>query len=80
MLSFVIFLVAKIYYKFPGGTSAKELPANAGGVRDARFSPWVGKIPWSRKWQPIPAFPPGESRGQRSLVDYSTKDHRVGQD
>ena len=21
-----------------------------------RFSPWVGKIPWSRKWQPAPVF------------------------
>ena len=20
------------------------------------FNPWVGKIPWSRKWQPTPVF------------------------
>ena len=26
---------------------------------------------WRRKWQPIPVFLPGESRGQRSLVSYS---------
>ena len=32
------------------------------------FKPWVGKIPWWRKWQPTPVFLPGESRGQRSLV------------
>ena len=32
------------------------------------FSPWVGKIPWSREWQPTPVFLPGQSRGQRSLV------------
>ena len=25
------------------------------------FSPWVGKIPWRRKWQPTPVFLPGES-------------------
>ena len=25
-----------------------------------RFSPWGGKIPWRRKWQPTPAFLPGE--------------------
>ena len=31
-----------------------------------RFNPWVGKIPWRRKWQPPPGFLPGESRGQRS--------------
>ena len=27
-----------------------------------------GTIPWVRAWQPTPAFLPGESRGQRSLV------------
>ena len=32
---------------------------------------WVRKIPWRRKWQPTPAFLPGESHGQRSLVGYS---------
>ena len=36
-----------------------------------RFNPWVGKIPWSRKWQPTPVFLPGEFHGQRSLVGYS---------
>ena len=24
---------------------------------------------WRRKWQPTPVFLPGESQGQRSLVD-----------
>ena len=33
-----------------------------------RFEPWVGKIPWRRKWQPTPVFLPGKSHGQRSLV------------
>ena len=46
---------------------AKKLPANVGD----EFDPWVGKILWSRKWQPTPAFLPGESHGQRSLVSYS---------
>ena len=32
-------------------------------------SPWVGKIPWRRKWQPTPIFLPEKSNGQRSLVD-----------
>ena len=35
------------------------------------FDPWVRKIPWRRKWQPTPAFLPGKSHGQRSLVGYS---------
>ena len=34
------------------------------------FDPWVGKIPWRRKWQPTPVFMPGESHGQRSQVGY----------
>ena len=35
------------------------------------FDSWVGKIPWRRKWQPIPVYFPGESYGQRSLAGYS---------
>ena len=33
----------------------KNPPANAGDIR-AECSIWVRKIPWSRKWQPIPGF------------------------
>ena len=36
-----------------------------------RFNPWVGKIPWRRKWQPTPVFLPGTFHGLRSLVGYS---------
>ena len=31
------------------------------------FNPWVGKIPWRRKWQPTPVFLPGKFHGQRGL-------------
>ena len=41
-----------------------------------RFDSWVWKIPWRRKWQPIPVFLPGKSHGQRSLVDYSPWGHK----
>ena len=45
------------------------------------FKPWVGKIPWRRKWQPPPVILPGESHGQRSLAVYSLWDlQRVGHD
>ena len=44
------------------------------------FSPWVGKIPWSREWLPTPVFLPGESRGQRSLAGYSPWGRRVRHD
>ena len=57
---------------FPGGTSSKE-PTCQGRRGNTRpgFDPWVGKIPWRRKWQPTPVFLPGESHGQRSLAGYS---------
>ena len=38
---------------FPGGSVVKNLPTNAGGTGDADLTPWVGKIPWRRKWQPL---------------------------
>ena len=44
--------------------------------RRHRFSPWVGKIPWSRKWQPTPVFLPRESHGQRSMVGYNPWGHK----
>ena len=37
------------------------------------FNPWVGKIPWRRKWQPTPVFLPGKSHGQSSLAGYSLR-------
>ena len=33
---------------FPGGTVVKNLPVNEGDAGDARFDPFVGKIPWRR--------------------------------
>jgi len=49
----------------------KNLPINAGNIKLHAFDPWVGKIPWRRKWQTTPEFLPGKSHGQRSLVGYS---------
>ena len=39
--------------------------------RRSVFDPWVGKIPWRRKWQPTPIFLPEKVHGQRSLVGYN---------
>ena len=41
-----------------------------------RFDPWVGKIPWSRKWQPTPVFLHGRVHGQRSLAGSSPRSHK----
>ena len=55
---------------FPGGS---ELKASACNVGDLGSIPWVGKIPWRRKWQPTPVLLPGKSYGQRSLVGYTPR-------
>ena len=52
---------------FSGSTVVKE---SAYQCRRLLFDPWVGKIPWSKKWQPIPVFLPGKCHGQRSLACY----------
>ncbi len=51
----------------------KNLPISAQSPKRCRFDPWVGKIPWRRKWQPTPVLLPGESHGWRSLVGYSPR-------
>ena len=48
----------------------KNLPVNAGDIRDVGLIPTIRKIPLKRAWQPIPVFLPGESHGQKSLVGY----------
>ena len=57
----------------PGGASGKEPNCQR---RRHGFRPWVGKIPWRRKWQPTPEFLPGEFHGQRSLVGYGPQDRK----
>ena len=56
---------------FPGGTSGKEASCQCSRHWRRMFTPWVGKIPWRRAWQPTPVFLPGESHEQRRLVGYS---------
>ena len=65
---------SNFYLDFPSGTSGKELPMQE--TKRGRFDSWVRKIPWRRKWQSTPAFLPGGSHGQRSLVGYSPWGHK----
>ena len=46
---------------------------NARRCKRHRFDPWVGEMPWRRKWQPTPVFLPEKSHRQRSLVGYNPK-------
>ena len=41
--------------------------------RRHKFDPWVGRFPYSRKWQPIPVFLPGKIHGRRSVMGYSPR-------
>ena len=49
----------------PRWHSGKESPCQCRRCNRHRFDPWVGKIPWSRKWQPTSVFMPGKFHGQR---------------
>ena len=49
----------------------KETCLHCRRLKRCGFSPWVGKIPWRRKWQPTPEFLPGELHGKRNLMGYS---------
>ena len=39
-------------WSFPIGAVVKNLPANAGDMKDG-FDPWVGKMPWRRECYPL---------------------------
>ena len=53
----------------------KESTCQCRRCKRHRLDPWVGKIPWSRKWQATPVLLPGESHRQRSLMGYSPPGH-----
>ena len=55
---------------FPDGSNGRVCLQ----CRRPGFNPWVGKMPWRRKWQPTPVFLPGGPHGQRSLAGYSPWD------
>ena len=57
------------------GASDTHPACQSGRCRRRGFHPWVGKIPWRRKWQPTPVFLPGESLGQSGLMGCSPKGH-----
>ena len=54
----------------------KNLPANAGDVRDAGSIPGSRRSPGGGHGKPTPVFLRGGSQGQRSLVGYSTGGHK----
>ena len=61
---------------FPGDPSGKESASQCRKHKRCRLNPWVGKIPWTRKWLHTAVFLPGKPHGQRSLVGYSPWGHK----
>ena len=43
---------------FIGGSVVKESDCQCRRLKRYGFDLWVGKIPWHRKWQPLPVFLP----------------------
>ena len=68
--SFINFCTLILYISFGllRWLSGKE---SACQCRRLGFDPWVGTIPWRRKWLPTLVFLPGKFHGPRSLADYS---------
>ena len=56
---------------FPVGAAGKESSCQYRRPKRHGFSPWVGKIPWRRKWQPTPVYLLRKFHRQRSLAGYS---------
>ena len=56
---------------FSSGSSCKEPTCQYSICKRCGFNSWVGKILQGKAWQPTPVFLPGESHGQRSLMDCS---------
>ena len=54
----------------------KDLPANAGDIRDRDLIPGLGRSPWRRAWQPTPVLLLGKFHVKRSLVGYSPQSHK----
>ena len=58
--------VAYLLWDISGGASGKESFCHCRICKSCSFNPWVGKILWSRKWQPTPVFLP-EPGGLQSM-------------
>ena len=56
-----------LHHGLPRWLSVKE---SACQCRRPGFNPWVGKIPWRRKWNPTSVFLPGRGGGKKKIYIY----------
>ena len=56
--------------KLKGASLVAQMVVSACNAKDTyrrlKFDPWVGKIPWRRKWQPTPVFLPENSMAREA--------------
>ena len=53
-----------------------RIPLPMQEMQETMFDPWFRKIPWCRKWQPIPVFLSGKFHGKtdlQAIVHVATK-------
>ena len=61
------------YYRASQVTQmVKNLPA----MQETQFNPWVGRIPWRRKWQPTLVFLPEEFHGPKEPGELQSMDRK----
>ena len=78
LFRFVLWLSSIPAWGFPGGSSGKTPPANAGDIKD-RVQSLGQEDPLEEGMATTPVFLPEESHGQRSLAG-DIASYRVGHD
>ena len=63
---------------FIGGSVVKESACQFRRLKRYEFDPWVGMIPWHRKWQPFPVFLPLKFHWTEKLMGYSPSHKESG--
>ena len=71
MMSYVNYISVEKLTGFLSGAEAKNMPANAGDVRDVGLIPGLERSPGERNGNPLQYSCPRKSHRQRSLAGYS---------
>ena len=71
LIFYIIIWITLITWYLSWWLGGKEFTFQCRRLRRCGFDPWVGKIPWRKKWESTPVFLPAKSHGQRSLAGYS---------
>ena len=76
LIIFILHIFIYVYSHMGRRLSDEESVCQCRRPQRHGFAPWVRKVPWRRKWQPLPVSLPGESHGQWSLLGYTLWGHK----